>query len=266
MKNYLDALKDVIKYGDEREDRTGTGTFSLFGYELKYNLSNGFPLLTTKKMFWKGIVYELLWFISGDTNIKYLNDNGVHIWDEWADENGDLGPIYGKQLRSWTGSDGKVYDQLSNLIKNIKSDKCSRRHLMTLWKVDEIHDMSLPPCHGIVINYSVREGDQLDCIMYQRSCDLFLGVPFNIASYSLLLMMISKICNLDPGYLIMYMGDVHIYKNHIEQAMTQIKREPLELPTVEFVGEQKCIEDFNYDNIILKNYKHHGKIEAEISV
>src|SRR5574344_2103898 len=252
MRAYLDLLKHVLDNGHYKSDRTGTGTYSVFGYQMRFDLSQGFPLLTTKKLHLKSIIYELLWFIKGDTNIKYLKENGVSIWDEWADENGDLGPVYGKQWRRWEGKDGKVYDQITYLINQIKTNPNSRRLIVSAWNVAEVDSMALPPCH-VMFQFYVAEG-KLSCQLYQRSADVFLGVPFNIASYALLTQMIAQVCGLKVGDFIHTLGDAHLYLNHIEQAKLQSKRKPFSLPKLKLNPEVKNIFDFKYEDIEILNY------------
>ncbi|MBN1324634.1 MAG: thymidylate synthase [Alphaproteobacteria bacterium] len=249
MQQYLSQIEYILKNGVIKTDRTGTGTKSCFGYQNRYNLSDGFPLLTTKKLHLKSIIFELLWFIKGDTNIKYLNDNGVKIWDEWADENGNLGPIYGSQWRSWPTADGKHIDQLSNCIKTIKNNPDSRRHIISAWNVGEIDNMALPPCH-LLFQFYVANG-KLSCQLYQRSADVFLGVPFNIASYALFTQMMAQVCNLKPGEFVHTFGDYHVYLNHIEQAKLQIQRKPYPLPIMKLNPDIKNIEDFKFEDFQL---------------
>ncbi len=263
MKNYLNTIKHVLENGELKEDRTGTGTISTFGYQNRYDLSDGFPLLTTKRVYFKGVVHELLWIISGSTNIKYLVDNNVNIWNEWADENGELGPVYGKQWRRWEGKDSTV-DQLKNLIEGIKNNPSSRRHIINAWNVADVKDMALPPCHAFIQFYV--SGNKLSCQLYQRSADLFLGVPFNIASYSLLLMMVAQVTGYEVGEFIHSFGDLHIYTNHLEQVKEQITREPRKLPKVKLNKDIKNIEDFTYDDIILEDYDPHPAIKGKVSV
>ena len=263
MKVYLDLLTKVIQQGVERKDRTGTGTKSIFGHQMFFDLNKGFPLLTTKKVHLRSIIYELLWFLKGDTNIKYLNNNNVRIWDEWADKKGDLGRVYGAQWRSWQTPDGHALDQISYVIENIKKDPYSRRHLVVAFNPGELNKMALPPCHAF-FQFYVANG-YLSCQLYQRSADLFLGVPFNIASYSLLTMMMAQVCGLKPGTFIHTFGDVHLYLNHIDKANTQIKREPKNLPIME-IQPAKTIFDYKYENFKLLNYNPHPAIKAHISV
>jgi thymidylate synthase len=264
MKQYLDLLEHVLAHGSEKHDRTGTGTISVFGYQMRFNLEEGFPLLTTKKLHLRSIIYELLWFLRGDTNVKYLHDNKVTIWDEWAREDGSLGPIYGKQWRSWGCGDGKSVDQIANLIEEIKRNPDSRRLLVSAWNVGELEEMALPPCH-IIFQFYVADG-KLSCQLYQRSADIFLGVPFNIASYALLTMMIAQVCGLKPGDFIHTLGDAHIYLNHIEQCRLQLTREPRQLPTMRINPERKRINDFVYEDFTLENYNPHPHIKGEVSV
>lgn len=264
MKQYLDLLDHVLKNGVRKNDRTGTGTISVFGYQMRFDLSKGFPLLTTKKLHFKSIVYELLWFIRGDTNIKFLIDNGVRIWDEWADAEGNLGPIYGYQWRSWSAPDGRKIDQLMNVIESIKKNPDSRRHIVSAWNVGDLDRMALPPCH-VLFQFYVAEG-KLSCQLYQRSCDIFLGVPFNIASYALLTMMVAHVTGLAPGEFIHTLGDAHIYLNHIEQVKLQLTRQPYPLPEVRLNRDVRDIRDFRYEDIELVNYVAHPHIKGEISV
>lgn len=264
MKQYLDLLQHVLDNGNFKSDRTGTGTKSVFGYQMRFDLSKGFPLLTTKKLHLRSIIYELLWFLKGDTNIKYLHDNKVTIWDEWADANGDLGPIYGKQWRSWGTADGKSVDQISQLIEQIKSNPDSRRLLVCAWNVGEIEQMALPPCH-ILFQFYVANG-KLSCQLYQRSADIFLGVPFNIASYALFTMMIAQACELECGEFIHTLGDAHIYSNHLEQVNLQLSRTPRSLPTMKLNPAKTNIFDFDYSDFTLENYDPHPHIKGEVAV
>lgn len=264
MKQYLDLLSHILENGNEKTDRTGTGTKSVFGYQMRFDLQKGFPLLTTKKLHTRSIFHELLWFLKGDTNIKYLHDNKVTIWDEWADENGDLGPVYGKQWRAWQGADGKITDQISQLIHQIKNTPDSRRMLVSAWNVGEVEQMALPPCH-IVFQFYVAN-NKLSCQLYQRSADVFLGVPFNIASYALLTEMLAQVCGLEAGEFIHTLGDAHLYLNHIEQAKLQLSRTPYELPKLRLNPEVKDIFDFKYEDITIENYVSHPHIKAEVAV
>jgi thymidylate synthase len=264
LKQYHDLLKHILNTGVEKSDRTGTGTKSCFGYQMRFDLQKGFPLITTKKCHLKSIIYELLWFIKGDTNIKYLKDNKVKIWDAWADENGDLGPVYGKQWRSWTRADGETVDQLMNAIDLIKHNPDSRRIIVNAWNAGELNEMALTPCHCL-FQFYVAEG-KLSCQLYQRSADTFLGVPFNIASYALLTMMIAQVCDLEYGEFVHSFGDVHLYLNHIEQARLQLEREPRALPTMELNKNVSNILDFDYEDFTLLNYDPHPHIKAEVSV
>ncbi|MFP4471600.1 MAG: thymidylate synthase [Bacteroidales bacterium] len=264
MKQYLDLLDHVLKTGVKKEDRTGTGTVSVFGYQMRFDLSEGFPVLTTKKLHLRSIIHELLWFLNGDTNIKYLNDNRVTIWNEWADENGDLGPVYGYQWRSWPAADGRHIDQISRVIESIKTNPDSRRHLVNAWNVGELDKMALPPCH-IMFQFYVADG-RLSLQMYQRSADIFLGVPFNIASYSLLLMMVAQVTGLEPGDYVHTFGDAHIYLNHIDQVKLQLTRDPYPLPQMKINPEVKNIFDFKFGDFELVNYTAHPHIKGEISV
>lgn len=264
MRQYLDLLEHILSTGVEKGDRTGTGTISCFGYQMRFDLNEGFPLLTTKKVHLRSIIHELLWFVKGDTNISYLKDNKVRIWDEWADENGDLGPVYGKQWRSWEGVDGEVYDQLTELIDTIKHNPNSRRMIISAWNVAELPKMALMPCHCL-FQFYVADG-KLSCQLYQRSADTFLGVPFNIASYALLTMMIAQVCDLAPGTFVHSFGDVHLYQNHLAQAKLQLTREVRALPTMKLNPEVKNIEDFVYEDFTLENYNPHPHIKALVSV
>lgn len=264
MKQYLECLKYVKENGVSKTDRTGTGTISCFGYQNRYDLSEGFPLVTTKKTFWRGIVHELLWFISGDTNIKYLLENDVHIWDEWADENGDLGSVYGEQWRSWQTKDNQSIDQLQNVIEQIKNNPDSRRHLVVAYNPGEVDKQALPPCHSFFQFYVAN--NKLSCQLYQRSADLFLGVPFNIASYALLTMMIAHVCNLEVGDFVHTFGDLHIYNNHFAQIDEQLTRKPYALPTVKLNPAIKNIDDFKFEDIELIDYISHPAIKGAVSV
>jgi len=264
MKQYLDLLQYVLDHGTEREDRTGTGTVGVFGYQMRFDLSEGFPCLTTKKLHLRSIIHELLWFLRGDTNIKYLKDNGVSIWDEWADENGDLGPVYGSQWRSWPDGKGGTIDQIANVVREIKSNPYSRRLMVTAWNPAEIQDMALPPCHCL-FQFYVSDG-RLSCQLYQRSADIFLGVPFNIASYALLTMMMAQVCGLKPGDFVHTLGDAHIYKNHLDQVHLQLSREPRQLPTMCINPEVRDIFGFHYEDFKLEGYNPHPHIKGEVSV
>lgn len=264
MKQYLDLLRHVSEKGVRKEDRTGTGTVSTFGYQMRFDLSHGFPLMTTKKLHLKSIIHELLWFLKGDTNTKYLNDHGVRIWNEWADENGNLGHIYGYQWRSWPTAGGGHVDQISSLIRSIQNTPDSRRHVVSAWNVGELDKMALPPCH-ILFQFYVADG-KLSCQLYQRSADIFLGVPFNIASYSFLLMMMAQVCGLQAGEFIHTLGDAHIYTNHLEQVKLQLSREPRPLPSVQINPEVKDIFAFKFEDFRLENYDPHPHIKGAISV
>ena len=264
MQQYNDLLRHVMQHGTSKEDRTGTGTLSVFGYQMRFNLQEGFPLVTTKKVHTKSIIHELLWFLKGETNIKYLKDNGVSIWDEWADENGNLGPVYGYQWRSWPSANGEHIDQITQLIEQIKKNPDSRRLLVNAWNVSEISKMKLPPCH-ILFQFYVADG-KLSCQLYQRSADLFLGVPFNIASYALLTHMVAQVCDLEVGEFIHTLGDAHIYSNHFDQVNLQLTREPLPLPTLKLNQDVKNIFDFTYDDIAIENYQSHPAIKAIVAV
>ena len=264
MKQYLDLLQHVLDKGAEKKDRTGTGTKSVFGYQMRFNLDEGFPLMTTKKLHLKSIIYELLWFLKGDTNIKYLNDNQVNIWNEWADKEGNLGHIYGFQWRSWPTYQGGSIDQISAVIRSIMENPDSRRHIVSAWNVGDLSNMALPPCH-VLFQFYLADG-RLSCQLYQRSADIFLGVPFNIASYALLLMMVAKVTGLKPGEFIHTLGDAHIYNNHLEQVNTQLAREPRPLPQMKLNPGIKNIEDFTFSDFTLENYDPHPHIKAPISV
>lgn len=264
MQAYLDLLDHILTNGTQKSDRTGTGTISTFGYQMRFDLSEGFPVLTTKKLHLRSIIHELLWFIAGDTNIKYLKDNEVRIWDEWADENGDLGPVYGHQWRSWPTPDGRKVDQLANLIDQIKYNPDSRRHIISAWNVGDIENMALPPCHCL-FQFYVADG-KLSCQLYQRSADTFLGVPFNIASYSLLTLMVAQVCDLEPGEFVHTFGDVHLYNDHLEQARLQLTREPRPLPQMKINPEVKDIFAFKFEDFELVNYDPHPHIKAAVSV
>ena len=264
MQQYLQLLEHILKNGTDKSDRTGTGTRSVFGYQVRFDLADGFPLVTTKKLHLKSIIHELLWFLKGDTNIKYLKENGVRIWDEWADENGDLGPVYGKQWRSWEGADGKVVDQISELIQQIKTNPDSRRLIVSAWNVADLPDMKLMPCHCL-FQFYVANG-KLSCQLYQRSADVFLGVPFNIASYALLTMMIAQVCELELGEFVHSFGDVHLYNNHFEQAELQLTRTPFPLPQMNINPKVKNIFDFKFEDFELLNYESHPAIKAPVAV
>ncbi len=264
MKQYLDLLDHVLKNGTEKPDRTGTGTISVFGYQMRFNLDDGFPVLTTKKLHLKSIIHELLWFISGNTNIKYLNDNGVKIWDEWADENGSLGPVYGYQWRSWPAEGGRKIDQLLSVINSIKVSPYSRRHIVSAWNVGELERMALPPCH-LMFQFYVANG-RLSCQLYQRSADIFLGIPFNIASYALLTQMVALVTGLNPGDFVHTLGDAHIYLNHLDQVKLQLTREPYKLPSMEINPEVNDILKFKFEDFTLTGYVAHPTIRGDISV
>jgi len=264
MKQYLDLMRVILDHGAEKGDRTGTGTRSVFGYQMRFNLQDGFPLLTTKKLHLKSIVYELLWFLQGETNIHYLQENGVRIWNEWADENGELGPVYGSQWRSWRSADGRTIDQISDVIEQIQTKPDSRRLIVSAWNVGEIDKMALPPCH-MMFQFYVVDG-RLSCQLYQRSADVFLGVPFNIASYALLTMMVAQVCKLQPGDFVHTFGDVHLYSNHTEQARLQLNREPYPLPTMRINPEVASIFDYEYQDFELVGYQAHPHIKAEVAV
>ena len=264
MKQYLDLVRHVLDNGVKKGDRTGTGTVSVFGYQLRFDLAAGFPALTTKKLHMKSIVYELLWFLTGSTNVKWLQERGVSIWDEWADANGELGPVYGHQWRSWPAADGTTIDQISNVVAQIKSNPDSRRLIVSAWNVAEVNKMKLPPCHSL-FQFYVANG-KLSCQLYQRSADIFLGVPFNIASYALLTMMMAQVCKLQPGEFVHTLGDAHLYLNHVEQAQLQLTREPRPLPTMHINPAVKSIFDFQYEDFRLDNYDPHPSIKAPIAV
>ncbi len=264
MQQYLSLLSHILENGVEKSDRTGTGTISTFGYQMRFDLAKGFPMVTTKKLHLKSIIYELLWFIKGDTNIKYLQEHGVRIWDEWADKNGDLGPVYGKQWRSWTDKSGNIHDQLKTVITQLKTNPDSRRIIISAWNVGELDEMALMPCHAM-FQFYVANG-KLSCQLYQRSADVFLGVPFNIASYALLTMMIAQVCDLQLGEFIHTFGDVHIYTNHIEQVKLQLSRTPFALPQMKINPLKKNIEDFEFEDFILENYESHAHIKGSVAV
>ena len=264
MRQYLDLMRHVRDNGIRREDRTGTGTVSVFGYQMRFDLSEGFPVVTTKKLHLRSIIHELLWFLKGDTNIKYLKDNGVSIWDEWADENGDLGPVYGYQWRSWPTPDGGTIDQISQLIEQIKNNPDSRRLMVTAWNPADVERMALPPCHCL-FQFYVADG-KLSCQLYQRSADIFLGVPFNIASYALLTMMVAQVTGLQPGEFVHTFGDAHLYSNHLDQVETQLLRDPLPLPTMKMNPDVKSVFDFKYEDFELVGYEAHPHIKAPVAV
>lgn len=264
MQQYLQLLQHIKDTGHSKTDRTGTGTASCFGYQLRFDLQKGFPLVTTKRLHLKSIIHELLWFLKGETNIQYLKENGVKIWDEWADENGELGPVYGKQWRSWQGADGKTYDQIADVVKQIKTNPDSRRLIVSAWNVGELSAMKLMPCHTIFQFYVA--GGQLSCQLYQRSADVFLGVPFNIASYALLTLMIAQVCDLEPGEFIHSFGDVHIYNNHMEQVELQLSRTPFPLPVMKLNPAVKDIFGFRFEDFTLENYQFHPAIKAPVAV
>lgn len=261
MKQYLDLLQDIMDNGVDKLDRTGVGTRSVFGRQMRFDLSKGFPLVTTKKVHLKSIIHELLWFIKGSTNIKYLQDNGVRIWNEWADENGNLGPVYGSQWRNWNG---EGIDQLAEVIDKLKHNPNDRRMIVSAWNVGKIAEMRLPPCH-MMFQFYVAD-NKLSCMLYQRSCDMFLGVPFNIASYALLTMMIAQVCGLEPGEFVHTLGDTHIYHNHFEQVREQLSRQPLSLPVMKLNPTVKNIDDFTYDDFTLEGYESYGKLAAPVAV
>ncbi|WP_062047472.1 thymidylate synthase [Bacillus sp. JCM 19034] len=264
MEQYLHLCKHVLENGDEKSDRTGTGTISTFGYQMRFDLEKGFPLLTTKKLHLRSIIYELLWFLKGETNIAYLQENGVRIWNEWADENGELGPVYGKQWRSWEGANGKTVDQISEVIEQIKTNPDSRRLIVNAWNVAEIDEMALAPCHCL-FQFYVNNG-RLSCQLYQRSADIFLGVPFNIASYALLTMMMAQVTGLKPGEFVHTFGDAHIYLNHVDQVKLQLTREPRELPKMQINSKRTSIFDFEFDDFQLVDYDPHPHIKGAVSV
>jgi thymidylate synthase len=262
-RQYLDLLADILENGVQRGDRTGTGTLGVFGRQMRFDLARGFPLLTTKKLHRKSIILELLWFLRGDTNVKWLQERGVSIWDEWADANGELGPVYGKQWRSWAAPDGRVIDQISGVLHSLKTNPDSRRHIVSAWNPSEVDDMALPPCHCL-FQFYIADG-KLSCQLYQRSADIFLGVPFNIASYALLTMMVAKVLGLQPGEFVHTLGDAHLYLNHLDQAREQLTREPLPLPTLE-IAEKTDLFGFEYEDFKLRGYKAHDRIAAPIAV
>jgi thymidylate synthase len=264
MRQYLDLMKDVLVNGEKKTDRTGTGTSSVFGRQIRFDLSAGFPLVTTKRLHLRSIIYELLWFLKGETNIKYLNDNGVTIWDEWADEKGELGPVYGSQWRSWPAPDGRHIDQIKNVLEQIKSRPDSRRHIVSAWNPAEVDKMALPPCHAL-FQFYVANG-KLSCQLYQRSADYFLGVPFNIASYALLTHMVAQQCDLEPGDFVWTGGDVHLYSNHMEQVKTQLSREPYPLPRLVIHRKPATLFDYAFEDFEIINYQYHPGIKAPIAV
>ncbi len=264
MRPYLDLMRHILENGTRKEDRTGTGTLSVFGHQMRFDLGRGFPAVTTKKLHFRSIFHELLWFISGDTNIRYLQENGVTIWDEWADENGDLGPVYGKQWRHWDTPDGRTVDQLSDVLESIRAKPYSRRHIVSAWNPAEVERMALPPCH-LLFQFYVADG-RLSCQLYQRSADVFLGVPFNIASYALLTMMIAQVTDLEPGELVHTFGDAHLYLNHLDQARTQLERDPYPPPEIRLNPDVKSLFDFRFDDIELVGYQCHPAIKAPVAV
>lgn len=264
MKQYLDLMQEILDKGSKKTDRTGTGTYSLFGRQLRFDLAQGFPLVTTKKLHLRSIIYELLWFLKGETNIKYLKDNGVSIWDEWADENGELGPVYGSQWRSWPASDGRHIDQITQVLQQIKSKPDSRRHIVTAWNPAEVDKMALPPCHAL-FQFYVADG-KLSCQLYQRSADYFLGVPFNIASYALMTHMFAQQCDLEPGEFVWTGGDVHLYTNHLEQAKLQLSREPFAIPQLVIKRKPASLFDYQFEDFEIVNYQSHPSIKAPIAV
>ncbi|WMN11225.1 thymidylate synthase [Marivirga salinae] len=264
MKQYHDLMQHILDKGVQKGDRTGTGTISVFGYQMRYDLSEGFPVVTTKKLHLRSIIHELLWFLKGETNIKYLKENGVSIWDEWADENGELGPVYGSQWRNWPTPDGKHIDQISQIIDQIKNTPNSRRIMVSAWNVSDVPNMALPPCHAL-FQFYVADG-KLSCQLYQRSADVFLGVPFNIASYALLTMMVAQVCDLEPGDFIHTLGDAHLYSNHLEQTELQLSREPYPLPKMKINPNVKNIFDFKFEDFELVDYQYHPHIKAAVAV
>ncbi len=264
MRTYLDLMQHVLEHGTKKTDRTGTGTLSVFGYQMRFNLAQGFPLLTTKKVHLRSIIHELLWFLQGDTNIRYLKENDVKIWDEWADENGNLGPVYGKQWRSWATVDGRVVDQIAEVVEQIKKNPDSRRLIVSAWNVGELNQMALAPCHAF-FQFYVADG-KLSCQLYQRSADIFLGVPFNIASYALLTLMVAQVCGLQPGDFVHTFGDAHLYLNHLEQTNLQLSREPRPLPTMKINPDVKNIFDFKFEDFTLEGYDPHPAIKAPVAV
>ena len=264
MRQYLDLLENILDHGVQKGDRTGTGTLSIFGYQMRFDLNKGFPLLTTKKLHIKSIIHELIWFLKGDTNVRYLQENGVRIWDEWAAHDGNLGPVYGAQWRTWKAADGQTIDQISRVIEGIKTNPDSRRLIVSAWNVGELEKMALSPCHALFQFYVAR--GELSCQLYQRSADVFLGVPFNIASYALLTMMVAQVCDLGMGEFVHSLGDAHLYLNHLDQARTQVQRQPYELPIMKINPEVRSIFDYKYEDFELVGYRAHPHIKAEISV
>ncbi|MHB8535167.1 MAG: thymidylate synthase [Sulfuricaulis sp.] len=264
MRQYLDLMRHVMQHGARKDDRTGTGTLSVFGHQMRFDLSQGFPLLTTKKVHTKSVIHELLWFLRGDTNIRYLKEHGVRIWDEWANENGDLGPIYGHQWRSWPAPDGRRIDQISQVVRDIRANPDSRRLIVSAWNVSDLERMALPPCH-LLFQFYVAQG-RLSCQLYQRSADIFLGVPFNIASYALLTLMMAQVTGLQPGEFVHTLGDAHLYLNHLEQASTQLAREPRPLPAMRLNPDRTSLFDFDFDDFELLNYDPHPSIKAPVAV
>ena len=264
MRQYLDLMRHVLEHGDPKTDRTGTGTLSVFGWQMRFRLQDGFPLLTTKKLHTRSIIHELLWFLQGDTNIRYLKENGVSIWDEWADADGELGPVYGKQWRRWETADGRTVDQLARVVDSIRHNPDSRRHLVSAWNPGEVDDMALPPCHALFQFYVA--GGRLSCQLYQRSADIFLGVPFNIASYALLTHMVAQVCELEAGDFIWTGGDCHLYSNHLEQARAQLEREPRPLPTLRLNPAVRDLFSFRFEDIALEGYDPHPHIKAPVAV
>ena len=264
MQQYLELMQHVLTHGHQKSDRTGTGTRSVFGWQMRFNLEDGFPVLTTKKLHLRSIIHELLWFLQGDTNIKYLQENGVRIWDEWADENGNLGPVYGHQWRHWTTADGREIDQIVQLVEGLKKNPDSRRHLVSAWNPGDVDRMALPPCHAL-FQFYVADG-RLSCQLYQRSADIFLGVPFNIASYALLTLMLAQVCNLKPGDFVHTLGDAHLYSNHLEQAQLQLSRETRALPTLRINPEVKDLFSFRFEDFSLEGYDPHPHIPAPVAV
>ena len=264
MKSYLDLLQHIVAHGVKKSDRTGTGTVSVFGYQLRFDLANGFPLLTTKKLHLKSIIYELLWFLRGDTNTRYLREHGVTIWDEWADAGGELGPVYGHQWRSWPAADGTTIDQMAQVVKSIRDNPDSRRLIVSAWNVGDLERMALPPCH-LLFQFYVADG-KLSCQLYQRSADVFLGVPFNIASYSLLTLMVAQVTNLEPGDFILTLGDAHLYTNHLEQTARQLERTPNSLPTMRLNPNKTSLFDFSFDDFTLSDYHPHPHIAAPVAI